>query len=143
MSRALLDVNVLLALLDSDHVDHDRVHDWLDSEISRGWATCPLTENGFIRIISQPRYPGPISTSEAIELLEFATNSAEHEFWPCDISALDATVIDRSRVLGPRQVTDSYLLALAASRGGRFVTFDHRVSLGAVPGASVAHLTIL
>ena len=58
MRRALLDVNVLLALLDSDHIDHRRAHDWLDEEIGLGWASCPITENGFARIISQPRYPG-------------------------------------------------------------------------------------
>jgi toxin-antitoxin system PIN domain toxin len=69
MRRSLLDVNVLLALLDSDHVDHSRATDWLDAEISAGWASCPITENGFVRVLSQPRYPSPVSPSAAIDLL--------------------------------------------------------------------------
>ena len=61
MKRALLDVNVLLALLDRDHVDHGRAGDRLTAEISYGWASCAITENGFVRVITQPRYPSPIS----------------------------------------------------------------------------------
>jgi toxin-antitoxin system PIN domain toxin len=143
VTRALLDVNVLLALLDSDHVDHVRAREWLDHEIAAGWASCAITENGFVRILSQPRYPSPVSPTEAIALLSRACDSAHHAFWPCDVSALDARIVDRSRVLGPRQVTDAYLLALAAAHGGRFVTFDRSLSLAAVPGASEHHLTVL
>ena len=69
MKRALLDVNVLLALLDGDHVDHGRARDWLTAEISSGWASCAITENGFVRVITQPRYPSPISPAEAIDRL--------------------------------------------------------------------------
>lgn len=94
MTRALLDVNVLLALLDSDHVDHHRAHDWLDDEIAAGWASCAITENGFVRIISQPRYPSPVSPSEAIELLSRARDGGHHAFWPCDVSVLDARIVD-------------------------------------------------
>jgi uncharacterized protein len=112
VSRALLDVNVLLALLDSDHVDHDRAHEWLDREIGTGWASCPITENGFVRIISQPRYPNPISPAEAVNLLGNARAGGAHEFWSCDISILDREVIRSEHVHGPRQVTDTYLLAL-------------------------------
>lgn len=143
MTRALLDINVLLALLDSDHVDHLRAHAWLDQEITSGWASCPITENGFVRIISQPRYPAPISPSAAIELLSRARESAHHAFWPCDRSLLDAASVDRSRLHGPRQVTDAYLLALAVAHGGRFVTFDRSLPLTAVPGATEEHLTVL
>ena len=67
MKQALLDVNVLLALLDSDHIDHDRAHEWLGAEIGSGWASCPITENGFVRVISQPRFPSPVSPTEAKE----------------------------------------------------------------------------
>jgi toxin-antitoxin system PIN domain toxin len=141
--RALLDVNVLLALLDSDHIDHRRASDWLDEEIDGGWASCAVTENGFVRIISQPRYPSPVSPAEAIELLSRASAAGHHEFWPCDISLLDARVVDRSRLHGPRQVTDAYLLALARARDGRFVTFDRSVALAAVPGAAEEHLAVL
>lgn len=143
MTRALLDINVLLALLDGDHVDHERAHRWLDENIASGWASCPITENGFVRIISQPRYPSPITPAEATRLLVVATDGEHHEFWPCDISLLDHARVDRSRVHGPRQVTDAYLLALAAAHGGRFATFDRSVALTAVPGATDAHLAVI
>jgi uncharacterized protein len=143
VKRALLDVNVLLALLDSDHVDHGRAHDWLDTEIGAGWASCAMTENGFVRIISQPRYPSPIAPAAAIDLLARAAAGSHHEFWPCDVSVLDARLLDTSRLHGPRQVTDAYLLALAVRHGGRFVTFDKAVSLSAVAGAGDDHLTVL
>lgn len=143
MRRALLDVNVLIALLDSDHIDHGRARGWLNEEIAAGWASCAITENGFVRVLSQPRYPSPVSSMEAIELLSQACGSGHHAFWPCDVSVLDAAVVDRSRLHGPRQVTDAYLLALAAAHEGRFVTFDRSVSLSAVAGATEEHLTVL
>jgi toxin-antitoxin system PIN domain toxin len=143
VSRALLDVNVLLALLDSDHVDHVRARKWLSAEIASGWASCAITQNGFVRIVSQPRYPSPVAPAQAVDLLEQACTTSYHEFWPCEISVLDGGVIDRNRVHGPRQVTDAYLLALATARGGRFVTFDHSVALSAVPAATPANLTVL
>jgi toxin-antitoxin system PIN domain toxin len=143
VKRALLDINVLLALLDSDHVDHVRAHDWLDAEIDAGWASCAITENGFVRIISQPRYPSPVSPAEAVDLLARAADAGHHEYWSCDVSVLDPTVVDPSRVHGPRQVTDAYLLALAVAHDGRFLTFDSAVSLASVPGATADHLTVL
>lgn len=143
MKRALLDVNVLLALLDSDHVDHRRAHDWLDNEIAAGWASCAITENGFVRIISQPRYPSPIPPAVAIGLLSRACDGAHHEFWPCDLSLLDAAIVDSSRLHGPRQVTHAYLLALAVAHDGRFVTFDRSLALSSVHGASEDRLTVL
>lgn len=143
MRRALLDVNVLLALLDSDHVDHRSARDWLHDEIGAGWASCALTENGFVRILSQPRYPSPVSPAEAIDLLRGARDSGHHTFWPCEVSVLDDSIVDRSRLHGPRQVTDAYLLALAVAHGGRFVTFDRSLSLDAVRGATEDHLTVL
>lgn len=143
MRRALLDVNVLLALLDSDHVDHGRASTWLDDEIAAGWASCAITENGFVRVLSQPRYPSPVSPAEAIELLSRARESGHHAFWHCQVSVLDPRIVDRSRLHGSGQVTDAYLLALAAANGGRFVTFDRSLSLSAVHGATKEHLTVL
>lgn len=143
MRRALLDINVLLALLDSDHVDHQRALAWLDEEISGGWASSAITQNGFVRIISQPRYPSPVAPAEAVELLGGACATRHHEFWACDVSLLDARTVDRSRLHGPRQVTDAYLLALACAHDGRFVTFDRSVSLESVHGAGEDHLTVL
>lgn len=143
MKRALLDINVLLALLDSDHVDHQRARDWISTEVRRGWASCAITQNGFVRIVSQSRYPSPVSPSHAIGLLARATATEHHAFWPCTVSVLDTNVIDPSRVHGPKQVTDAYLLALAAANDGRFVTFDQSVALSAVRTATKDNLTVL
>lgn len=141
--RALLDINVLLALLDTDHVDHFRAQNWISNEIQHGWASCALTENGFVRILSQPRYPSPVSPSEAIELLRRATSTEHHEFWPCSHSLLERQRIKSNHVHGPRQVTDVYLLALAVAQGGRFVTFDRSIPLSAVSGATAEHLVMV
>lgn len=141
--RALLDINVLLALLDADHVDHLRAREWIATEIRHGWASCALTQNGFVRVISQPRYPSPVSALEAIERLRRATRTEHHEFWPCSISLLEEDRVNAGHVHGPRQVTDVYLLALAVERGGRFVTFDRSLPLSAVPGARPEHLMAL
>lgn len=143
MRRALLDVNVLLALLDADHVDHVQARRWLSEEISAGWASCAITENGFVRVLSQPRYPSPVSPAEAVDLLRRARDAGQHAFWPCDVSLLDAEVVDRTRVHGSRQVTDAYLLALAVAHDGRLVTFDRSLPLSSVPGARAEHLTVL
>lgn len=134
---------MLLALLDADHVEHASAWEWLDADIASGWASCAITENGFVRVITQPRYPSPVPTAQALDLLAGAREGGDHEFWSCDVSLLDRGVVDASRLLGPRQVTDAYLLALAVSRGGRFVTFDRGLSLAAVPGAGEEHLTVL
>jgi toxin-antitoxin system PIN domain toxin len=141
--RALLDINVLLALLDAAHVDHRTARDWISREIRHGWASCALTQNGFVRVISQPRYPSPLSPSEAVDRLRRATATEHHEFWPCSISLLEAQRVNAGRVHGPRQVTDVYLLALAVEHGGRFVTFDRSLPLSAAPGARPEHLVVL
>jgi toxin-antitoxin system PIN domain toxin len=141
--RALLDINVLLALLDADHVDHHRAQEWISGEIENGWASCALTQNGFVRILSQPKYPSPVAPFEAVERLRRATHTEYHEFWPCSVSVLDDRRIDSSHVHGSRQVTDVYLLALAVEHGGRLVTFDHSIPLSAAPGATPAHLVVV
>ncbi|MGF2944672.1 TA system VapC family ribonuclease toxin [Mycobacterium sp. Lab-001] len=143
MTRALLDVNVLIALLDSDHVDHHRVRRWIDAEIVHGWASCALTQNGFVRIISQPRYPSPVPPSRAIATLARAASTEHHEYWPCSVSLLDDELIDRSRLHGHRQVTDAYLLALATANGGRFATLDQSIPLDAVRHADTHNLTLI
>ena len=143
MSRALLDVNVLLALLDADHVDHARARAWLTLNVETGWASCAITQNGFVRVISRPRYPSPVPVAQAVERLARAVATPHHEWWSCDLSIMDEGVFDRTRLHGPRQVTDAYLLALAVRHGGRFVTFDARVSLDAVAGATGSQLVTL
>lgn len=141
--RALLDVNVLLAVFDADHVDHTEAQQFVNGELVDGWATCPLTQNGFVRIISQPRYPNSVLAADAVARLAAASAHASHEFWPDDRSLLDPDVLDRSALLGPRQVTDAYLLALAVHHDGRLVTFDRSVGVRAVVGAGPGHLHVL
>lgn len=143
MSRSLLDTNVLLALLDAHHLDHGRAREWLGSEIAHGWASCAITQNGFVRIISQPRYPNPVSPAQAIDRLAAATGTQHHAFWPCPVAITDSSAVDASRVHGPNQVTDVYLLALAVANAARLVTLDRAVPLSAVPGASADNLIVL
>lgn len=141
--RALLDINVLIALLDAQHVHHALATQWLGAEIERGWASCPLTQNGVIRIMSQPSYPNSQPAAAVATRLAEAAAFQWHEFWPDDISLLHDGVLDWTAVLGSRQITDCYLLALAVRHGGRFVTFDRRVTNAAVPGALSRHLSVI
>jgi toxin-antitoxin system PIN domain toxin len=141
--RALLDVNVLIALLDADHTSHRSAVAWFSEHASAGWASCPITENGCVRIMSHPSYPNAHSVVEIVERLRAATAHAAHQFWPDGQSLLDERLIDASRVHGPRQLTDVYLLALAVKNGGRLVTFDATIATGAVKGAKPQHLVEL
>ena len=141
--RALLDVNVLIALLDADHTLHARATAWFGSHARSGWASCPITQNGCLRIMSHPGYPNPLPVGAVMERLIKASASTLHAFWPDDISLLDARVADFARIHGPRQLTDAYLLALAIRHGGQFVTFDTAVPLDAVKGAKTDRILIL
>jgi toxin-antitoxin system PIN domain toxin len=141
--RALLDVNVLIALLDADHSLHARATTWFANHARSGWASCPITQNGCIRIMSHPSYPNALSVRAVIERLTQASASAFHEFWPDDVSLLNAKVADSARIHGPRQLTDIYLLALAVRHNGQFVTFDTSVSVDAIRSAGKKHLLTL
>jgi toxin-antitoxin system PIN domain toxin len=140
--RALLDVNLLIALFDSTHVHHERAHAWRLAALDQGWATCPLTQNGFLRVVCSRGYHRPLSPADAFAVLGAQMDVAGHEFWPADISLYDQ-LFDRSRVLGPKQLTDVYLLGLAVRRNGRLATFDRRIPLRAVRGAEPKHLTVI
>jgi uncharacterized protein len=141
--RALLDVNVLIALLDSDHVSHDSAINWFAKHGQQGWASCPITQNGCIRILSNPAYPNPLPVQAVIEHLAEACRQDIHEFWPDEHSLLDPDVVDSTRIHGPRQLTDIYLLALAVQHEGRLVTFDAGIPLAAVRKATTQQLLIL
>lgn len=141
--RALLDVNVLVALLDASHLHHRSATDWLAAHAEAGWASCPLTQNGCLRILSMPSYPNAQPPAAVAERVALALAGEYHEFWPDSVSLLETGRVRWDRVLGSRQVTDAYLLALAVSRGGRLVTFDRGIPLGAVPGAAQQHLLTL
>ena len=141
--RALLDVNVLIALLDGDHSLHARATQWFRGHARSGWASCPITENGCARIMSHPAYPNALPVRAIMERLAEASASGLHEFWPDDISLLDAKVANCGRIHGPRQITDVYLIALAVRHGGQFVTLDTTVSRDAVIGAEKGHVLVL
>lgn len=141
--RALLDVNVLIALLDQNHIAHDSAWQWMESNIESGWATCPITQNGCLRIMSQRAYPNHRMTREIAARLRQATDQQFHQFWPDDSSILANDTINWELLIGPRQLTDIYLLSLAVQNTGRFVTFDTKISMEMVYGASNRHLVII
>lgn len=142
--RALLDVNFLVALFDRAHIFHDAAHAWFEAHREQGWASCPLTENGFARVVSSPSYPGGKTTVlDALERLGRFRSSAEHEFWPDSCSLCDRSAIDWTRLPGPGALTDVYLLALAVQRGGYLVTFDLRIPHAAVRGVRDEHLVVV
>ncbi|MET0314783.1 MAG: TA system VapC family ribonuclease toxin [Hansschlegelia sp.] len=141
--KTLIDVNVLIALIDGDHVHHRRAHDWFEHEAERGWTTCPLTQNGLLRVLGNPRYPNsPGGPAHVADILDALIAHPRHEFWPDDVSMLDKRLFVRD-TLGPSaRLTDSYLLALAVSKGGRFATLDLRLSTAGVIGGKAALVVI-
>lgn len=141
--RALLDVNVLVALLDATHVHHGIATDWLASHLQLGWASCPLTQNGCIRVLSLTAYRNAQSPGKVAQRLGEAAARSSHEFWADSVSLLDAGRAQWDHVLTSRQVTDAYLLALAVSRGGRLVTLDRGIGLKSIAGAQAKHLLTL
>ena len=141
---ALLDINVLVALFAPEHVHHELAHDWFADNEHHGWATCPITQNGFVRVAAQLR-PGDVSfrpETAARHLARFCT-SDHHHFWADAISLLDPKRFRPEFIGGPRQVTDVYLLALARKMRGRLVTFDAGITLSAVVGASADDLVVI
>jgi hypothetical protein len=141
MSTALLDVNVLVSLLDPQHVFHGASSAWFQRHRAEGWATCPITVNGCARVLGNPRYfDGPGSVEAAMQGVKRLCRDHHHEFWPEGLSLADESMFDLAEIAGPAQVTDVYLLALAVRRNARFVTFDERVTARAVRGAGTAHL---
>ena len=116
---------------------------WFDFNYLDGWLTCPLTQNGCVRVLSQPQYPRPLSLIVAMDFLQSAVSSQYHRFIPDDDSLLDDGLIDDRQLLGHRQLTDVYLLALAVTHDARLVTRDTRISLDAVHGANESHLMVI
>jgi toxin-antitoxin system PIN domain toxin len=141
--RALLDVNVLIALLDAAHVHHRLATAWLRRELKHGWASCPITQVGCVRIMSQPAYPGALRAADIASRLGEACAHEAHGFWPDSVDLLGGAAVDWSHVLGHRQVTDTYLLALAVQNRGRFASFDRRIAPNAVVGARAEHLVVI
>ncbi len=139
MKAFLLDVNVLVALIDPAHIQHDLAHQWFAALGKHAWTTCPLTENGVLRIVGDTRYPNSPNTPAAVaELLSGMLALPGHLFWADDISLLNPQKLDTARLLNSGQVTDSYLLALACAHGGQLATFDRRLVTDAVRGGAQA-----
>ncbi len=136
---ALLDVNALIALVDSDHIGHDAIQKWFLKHYRSKWATCPLTENGMVRVLSQAAYPsGQRTPAEVIQILRALKTAFGdfHQFWPDDISVTDDSIFDSALIAGPRHVTDIYLLGLAKRHKGTLVSFDRSLAWQAVRDGS-------
>jgi toxin-antitoxin system PIN domain toxin len=138
--RALVDVNVLTALLDADHVSHLAATRWFAQNLKHGWASCPITENATARVMASVGYRNPVPVAEVLRRTRQATNAGYHEFWVDNVRLSDGSVFNHAELLGPKQITDRYLLALAVKNGGRLVTFDQAVRPTAAIGASANHL---
>jgi toxin-antitoxin system PIN domain toxin len=141
---SLLDVNLLVALFDPDHVHHDLAHDWFGDARVHGWATCPLTENGLIRILSNRRYsPLAEPPRQIAERLHAFCQSGGHRFWGDTISMGSPGVLAPSAAFSHQTVTDLYLLALARQHRGCLATFDRSIPVESIQGASRADLLVI
>ena len=143
--RALLDVNVVIALLDPDHAFHERAHDWWATQTKLGWASCPITENGVVRVMSNPHYSqkARFTPGDLISRLQKFAEQTNHEFWPDDVSLRDDTVFATGRIHSSRQLTDLYLLGLAVRHGGRLATFDKGIPVSAARSAKIENLGVI
>ncbi len=125
MKAYLLDVNVLLALSWPAHQHHNRVQAWFARNAPKGWATCPMVQAGFVRIVSNPVFsPRAVSPKEALDALANNTRHPAHQFWPDDISLAEGLATLQNRIVGHQQVADAYLLALAMHHRGKLATLD-------------------
>jgi toxin-antitoxin system PIN domain toxin len=141
---ALLDVNVLVALFNPDHVHHETAHDWFSTARGGGWATCTVTEQGLLRILANPSYWSEFErTAGLVKRLRQFCGSGNHHFWEQTVSLRDRTLFDLAHLSGHRQITDVYLLGLAHRRGGVLATFDRTIPLNAVIGATRESLAVV
>lgn len=137
----LPDVNVLVALVWPNHVHHAAAVNWFAAQRDDGWATCPVTESGFIRVSSNRRViPEARAVPEAAAAIRLLRSVGSHEFWTDEVSLATTEVVRLEQVQGYRQVTDAHLLALARVHGGRLVTFDN--GLATLGGADVVRLRL-
>lgn len=142
----LLDVNLLIALFDPSHVDHDLAHEWFAAQGHRGWATCPITETGVLRVLCNPGYPNAQDSPRVVvaSLRTFIANHRKtHVFWPDDVSILDPELFDASVIQGHKQLTDIYLLGLCQRRQGTLATLDKRITARAIVNGTPSLLEIL
>jgi toxin-antitoxin system PIN domain toxin len=141
---ALLDVSLLVALFNPGHMHHEIAHDWFADNEAEGWATCPVTQNGFVRVLSNPTTEVSINRpSDLVDRLRQFCSSKHHQFWPDSLSFTDPKLFNPSLIRGYRQVTDVYLLGLAKKMGGHLATLDGGIPIGAVVGATRKTLTVI
>jgi toxin-antitoxin system PIN domain toxin len=137
MTTCLLDVNLLLALSDPMHVHHESAHGWFGETGRQGWATCPLTENGFIRIASHPNYPNrPGDVTAVLAIFRGLCEAPGHRFWSEGVSILQ--ILEPDTIITHAQITDVYLLGLAVHKRGKLATLDQRIAVGVVRGGREA-----
>jgi hypothetical protein len=139
MTRYLLDVNVLISLIDPAHVQHDQAHEWFGRVGHKSFATCPITENGLLRIVGHPKYlnsPGPPST--VVAALAAIRSLPGHTFWPDSISLVDSELVNPDLLTSHSRVTDSYLLALARANKGKLATMDQKLATEVVTEGKAA-----
>jgi len=129
ISTFLLDINVLVAMMWPPHEAHERVQKWFRKHGQKGWATCPLTQAGFVRIAANPAFsPDAVTPQEAAALLHSNLKHPSHEFWADEIGFVDAVAPFQKQLFGHRQVTDAYLLGLVMHKKGKLVTLDEGVA---------------
>ena len=138
----LVDVNVLIAIVDSGHTAHETAVGWFRNHCRSGWATCPITENALVRILSQPSYPNSRDCPTIIDLLRQLKRYPGHQFWQDDLSVAEPGIFSDPSRLTAKRLTDAYLLALALRNHGQVVTFDARIDATIVTGGSAALLLI-
>lgn len=144
MSIALLDVNVLVAIFDPAHGNHDATHLWFGRNRKHGWATCPTVVNGCIRVLSNPAYPTVRATpGDVAGRLRSFCSAADHHFWPDAVSLLDEALFQTAMLGGHQKITDAYLLGLAVRNHGRLATFDRSIPLKAVPTATPGSVVLI
>lgn len=141
---ALLDVNILVALFDPKHIHHEVAHDWFSDHHATGWATCPLTETGFVRVLANPAYGAAVVRPvDLVGRLRQFCSTKDHVFWPASVSLTDEDLFSPALIRGHRQLSDVYLLGLAVRMGGCLATFDRTIPLTAVTGAKRDSLAVV
>lgn len=137
MTTYLLDVNVLLALTDPMHIHHEAAHRWLAVKGQSAWATCPITENGYIRIASHPNYPNRPGNIPAVLAIPRQLCAAQgHRFWAAEVSLRE--LLHPGLLIAHSQITAVYLLGLAVHKGGKLATLDQRIAPEAIQGGGDA-----
>ena len=144
MSIGLLDINFLIAIFDQCHTNHSEAHRWFGRNRSSGWATCPVTINGVVRILSNPSYPAVrLKPGEMASRLIAFCKTSDHHFWQDSVSLLNEDIFKTSLIAGHKNITDAYLLGLVVKNHGRLITFDRSIATKAVIGAEPKNLVVL